>query len=110
LDSSLDITSVRLSNLALERDGLNATFVEHVPFAYQLYKDAEEIIEEAQDESASQEVAKGAWERVGALGTTNLAFPAGKTDPEAFKSTFCISVKIDFVGVWYGSSAKINPQ
>ncbi|QRV78690.1 choline transport protein [Ceratobasidium sp. AG-Ba] len=60
--------------------------IEQVPFAYEVYKNAKDV------NSVDQ---KSATTNPAAAGTR-----PEEVDPEEFKRTFCIPVKIDFVGVW----------
>ncbi|KAG9096914.1 hypothetical protein FS749_007497 [Ceratobasidium sp. UAMH 11750] len=59
---------------------------EHIPFAYEVYKNAKDINDPNKDSSNNNPTATGSRPQ--------------EVDPEEFKRTFCIPVKIDFVGVW----------
>ncbi|KAG9118864.1 hypothetical protein FRC07_006412 [Ceratobasidium sp. 392] len=59
---------------------------EHIPFAYEVYKNAKDINSSDQNSGAASPAASGTRPT--------------EVDPEEFKRTFCIPVKIDFVGVW----------
>ncbi|KAG8776749.1 hypothetical protein FRC12_000709 [Ceratobasidium sp. 428] len=81
--------------------------IEHVPFAYEVYKNANDD-PKASNESThaddstltSQLPASKLFEPAGALLSSHGGTAAKNIEPEDFKQTFCISVAIDFVGVW----------
>ncbi|KAG8684382.1 hypothetical protein FRC11_012185 [Ceratobasidium sp. 423] len=58
---------------------------EHIPFAYQVYKNANDKMD-----AASPSTTSAPCENV----------KAKNVNPEEFKRTFCVPVMIDFVGVW----------
>ncbi|KAG8705561.1 hypothetical protein FRC08_001611 [Ceratobasidium sp. 394] len=60
--------------------------IEHIPFAYEVYKNAKDINDPNKDSGTNNPTATGSRPQ--------------EVDPEEFKRTFCIPVKIDFVGVW----------
>ncbi|KAG9076960.1 hypothetical protein FS749_011201, partial [Ceratobasidium sp. UAMH 11750] len=81
--------------------------IEHVPFAYEVYKHAKpkssaaDKTSHADDSTSTSKMpSPGMEEHAGALLSNNKATKAKRIDPENFKQTFCISVAIDFVGVW----------
>ncbi|KAG8748844.1 hypothetical protein FRC11_011831, partial [Ceratobasidium sp. 423] len=58
---------------------------EHIPFAYQVYKHANDKMDATSPSSTS---------------APRENVKAKNVDPEEFKRTFCVPVMIDFVGVW----------
>ncbi|QRV98490.1 choline transport protein [Ceratobasidium sp. AG-Ba] len=82
--------------------------IEHVPFAYEVYKNASD----AKPPPPEKDCPRGATparsssldsqieQPVGALLRCKKGTKARHVNPEDFKKTFCISVAIDFVGVW----------
>lgn len=65
-------------------------YVEHIPFAYQLYANG-----------LNKKKSDQATETLGALETGDP--DPRNLNPEDYKQTFCIPIKIDFVGVWQDS-------
>lgn len=59
--------------------------LEHVPFAYEVYKHAKDDRQEREDEDTE---------------ATMEALHPKDVDHRAFKRTFCVPITIDFVGVW----------
>lgn len=91
LDYFLDITSVWITSVPLfvELNSYNfITHVEHVPFAYEVYKHAKDDRQEREDEDTE---------------ATMEALHPKDVDHRAFKRTFCVPITIDFVGVWYAN-------
>ncbi|KAG9087763.1 hypothetical protein FRC06_002373, partial [Ceratobasidium sp. 370] len=82
--------------------------IEHVPFAYEVYKNAndakptcsEKTLHTDDSTMTSQTPPPQVEEPAGALLSWNNGTQAKNVNPEDFKQTFCISVAIDFVGVW----------
>ncbi|KAF8598514.1 hypothetical protein BDV93DRAFT_547351 [Ceratobasidium sp. AG-I] len=78
---------------------------EHIPFAYEIYKNAGDYYDKPPPSPANTDT-----DEVVNEGTPLIAKPKAETpttgsrpqdvNPEDFKKTFCIPVTIDFVGVW----------